>query len=87
MHTNLLDFMITTSEALGRIEATQEDCKRDLETMKTLCVTIPLIERGLNNHLTTHDKISKRLFYPVVVILTVSTIVFLLKAIFHINLF
>lgn len=84
---NLVEFMTKTATTLGRIEALQDDCKQDLLEMKISCATIPKIEIGLSNHLATHDRISKRFFYPIVVILAASTIIFLLKAIFHVNIF
>ena len=58
-------FMIETKETLAKILVTQENVVENIKEMKPLCSKIPLMEQGLNNHLTAHDKLKNRILYPI----------------------
>lgn len=94
----LVEFMNNTSNALGRIEAqgtaakeqSEKDLsevKEDIKLVKTNCgvclAKIPLIEQGLNNHLTDHKKhisnLKNRFVYPLMVAVALIIISLILR--------
>lgn len=64
MDKELLDFIKDTSQALGGIQSTLVGVKDDIKELKENCKKIPKLEIGLTNHLSVHDKLSKRFIYP-----------------------
>jgi len=70
----LLEFMTDTSKSLGRIEANQENLQKDFDYCRPQIDRIPLIEKGLSNHLTSHNRLRTYFVWPVSVIVSASII-------------
>lgn len=79
LETILLDFMNKTAETLGRIEANQANTKEDIIEIKESTIKIPLIEIGLNNHLTAHSNLKRFFIWPISVTVITGTILSFLK--------
>lgn len=70
LENKLLDFMTETANALGRVEAKQDDYIKIIEEIKESTVKIPLIEMGLNNHLASHNRLNHYFIWPVISTIT-----------------
>lgn len=84
MDKQLLEFMTQTTKSLGRIEAYQETTNKDMAELKVQCDKIPLIEQGLNNHLSSHNRLKNGFMYPVSATLVAGIILSVLHWIFKV---
>lgn len=81
-----LDFRERVVTSLTRIEGSMEQnikdheqIKGDLKDLKLVTEKIPLIEKGLNNHLQTHDTIRKSIYYPVLLAAIIAVVTLFCK--------
>ena len=86
----LFDFMQDTVKSLSRIEANQKNLSEDLSEVRQKCTTcftkIPLIEQGLNNHLSSHNNLKAWFVWPVTIAIIGIILTLLAGAIFKIRI-
>ena len=84
LEDRLINFMQGTAGTLGRIETHQENMQRDLSEIRPKVEKIPLIERGLNNHLESHNTLSRYFLWPTTVGVLGGVVLGLLKYVFRV---
>ena len=81
----LLEWMTETSKTLGEIEGTVKQNTKMIDELRGACGKLPEIELGLNNHLSTHDKMQNRLWWPLALLIISWIVVLFLKLAFKIS--
>lgn len=61
-----------------------KESTKDRAELKTCVQKIPDIEKGLNNHLKTHDTVKKMVMYPIIILLISGFGALLWQAILHV---
>jgi len=78
----LIEFMTETAESLGEIKSSQREIQQDIKDFRPAVDKIPLIEKGLNNHLSSHNALKKYFMWPVSVAVGGGLILALLRFLF-----
>jgi hypothetical protein len=79
-----MSFETETTAALARIEEAGKYMTKQIDEMRPKVEKIDLVEQGLNNHLTSHNRLKNYFLYPVAAGVCIVLVLAMLRMIFHV---